>query len=143
MKIRKLEEQPMKLHTKKGPRLRIRQKSRARPGRMKLHRVKKTPLSRLKQRAESSNASIQVKKQQLYTLGRATLKQLDGGKELSESMDVAATLATPLTVTASKGEKNSNFKKKSANSNGEKGGQASGTAGAKATRSRMIWHCFP
>lgn len=112
MKIRKVEEQPMKLHTKSGPKLRIRAKNKTKSGRMKVHKVKKSPLSSLKQRAESSNASIQVKRQQLHTMGRKALKEVDGGEEIADSIDVATTFAYPFSSAASKGAKLLRNKKK-------------------------------
>lgn len=112
MKIRKVEEQPMKLHTKDGPKLRIRAKGRTKSGRMKVHKVRKSPLSGLKQRAESSNASIQVKRQQLHIMGRKVLKEVDGGEEVADSVDVATTFAYPVVSAASKGAKLLRNKKK-------------------------------
>lgn len=112
MKIRKVEEQPMKLHTKDGPKLRIRAKGKNKSGRMKVHKVRKSPLSGLKQRAESSNASIQVKRQQLHIMGRKALKEVDGGEEVAESIDVATTFAYPVVSAASKGAKLLRNKKK-------------------------------
>lgn len=104
MKIRKVEDKPMELHTKTGPKLRIKSKGKTNPGRMKVHKVKKSPPSGLKQRVETSNASIQVKRQQLHVMGRAALKEMDGGEEVAESIDVAATVAYPLTASAKKGD---------------------------------------
>lgn len=112
MKIRKVEEPPMKLHTKEGPKLRIRAKGKTKSGRMKVYRVKKSPLSGLKQRAESSNASIQIKKQQLHIMGRKALKEMDGGEEVADSIDVATTFAYPVSSAASKGAKLLRNKKK-------------------------------
>ena len=112
MKIRKVEEQPMKLHTKDGPKLRIRAKGKNKSGRMKVHKVRKSPLSGLKQRAESSTASIQVKRQQLHIMGRKALKEVDGGEEVAESIDVATTFAYPVVSAASKGAKLLRNKKK-------------------------------
>lgn len=112
MKIRKVEEQPMKLHTKDGPKLRIRAKGKNKSGRMKVHKVRKSPLSGLKQRAESSNASIQVKRQQLHIMGRKALKEVDGGEEVAESIGVATTFAYPVVSAASKGAKLLRNKKK-------------------------------
>lgn len=112
MKIRKVEDQPMKLHTKSGPKLRIRAKNKKKSGRMKVHKVKKSPLSGLKQRAESSNASIQVKRQQLHIMGRRALKEVDGGEEVADSIDVATTFAYPFSSAASKGAKLLRRKKK-------------------------------
>lgn len=112
MKIRKVEEQPMKLHTKDGPKLRIRAKGKNKSGRMKVHKVRKSPLSGLKQREESSNASIQVKRQQLHIMGRKALKEVDGGEEVAESIDVATTFAYPVVSAASKGAKLLRNKKK-------------------------------
>lgn len=112
MKIRKVEEQPMKLHTKDGPKLRIRAKGKTKSGRMKVNKVRKSPLSGLKQRAESSNASIQVKRQQLHIMGRKALKEVDGGEEVAESIDVATTFAYPVVSAASKGAKLLRNKKK-------------------------------
>ncbi|MBR6223820.1 MAG: C40 family peptidase [Lachnospiraceae bacterium] len=112
MKIRKVEDQPMKLHTKNGPKLRIRAKNKTKSSRMKVHKVKKSPLSSLKQRAESSNASIQVKRQQLHIMGRKALKEVDGGEEVADSIDVATTFAYPFSSAASKGAKLLRKKKK-------------------------------
>lgn len=103
MKIRKVEDKPMELHTKTGPKLRIKHKGKAKPGRMKVHKVRKSPLSGLKQRVETSGASIQVKRQQLHVMGRAALKEMDGGEEVAESIDVATTVSYPLTTSAKKG----------------------------------------
>ena len=105
MKIRKVEEQPMKLHTKDGPKLRIRAKGKTKTGRMKVRNVRKSSLSGLKQRAESSNASIQVKRQQLHVMGRKALKEMDGGEEIADSVDIATTFAYPVASAASKGTK--------------------------------------
>ncbi|HCJ08624.1 MAG TPA: cell wall hydrolase [Lachnospiraceae bacterium] len=112
MKIRKVEEQPMKLHTKDGPKLRIRAKGKTKTGRMKVRNVRKSSLSGLKQRAESSNASIQVKRQQLHVMGRKALKEMDGGEEIADSVDIATTFAYPVASAASKGTKLLRNKKK-------------------------------
>lgn len=112
MKIRKVEEQPMKLHTKDDPKLRIRAKGKTRTGRMMVRNVRKSPFSGLKQKAESSNASIQVKRQQLHIMGRKALKEVDGGEEVAESIDVATTFAYPMSSAASKGAKLLRNKKK-------------------------------
>lgn len=112
MKIRKVEEQPMKLHTKDGPKLRIRANGKTKSGRMKVHKVRKSPLSGLKQRAESSTASIQVKRQQLHIMGRKALKEVDGGEEVADSVDVATTFSYPVVSAASKGAKLLRNKKK-------------------------------
>lgn len=112
MKIRKVEEQPMKLHSKDGPKLRIRAKGKTRTGRMMVRNVRKSPFSGLKQKAESSNASIQVKRQQLHIMGRKALKEVDGGEEVAESIDVATTFAYPMSSAASKGAKLLRNKKK-------------------------------
>ena len=105
MKIRKVEEKPMKLHTKEGPKLRIRAKGKTKTGRMKVHKVKKSPLSGLKQRVKTSNSSIQIKKQQLHVLGRKAAKEMDGGEEIADSIDVALAFSYPLVSAASKGVK--------------------------------------
>lgn len=105
MKIRKVEEKPMKLHTKEVPKLRIRAKGKTKTGRMKVHKVKKSPLSGLKQRVKTSNSSIQIKKQQLHVLGRKAAKEMDGGEEIADSIDVALAFSYPLVSAASKGVK--------------------------------------
>lgn len=105
MKIRKVEEKPMKPHTKEGPKLRIRAKGKTKTGRMKVHKVKKSPLSGLKQRVKTSNSSIQIKKQQLHVLGRKAAKEMDGGEEIADSIDVALAFSYPLVSAASKGVK--------------------------------------
>ena len=105
MKIRKVEDKPMELHTKDGPKLRIKSKGRTKPGKMKVHKVKKSPLSGLKQRVETSNASIQIKRQQLHIMGRKALKEADGGEEIADSIDIASTVSYPLVSSAKKGAK--------------------------------------
>lgn len=105
MKIRKVEDKPMELHTKDGPKLRIKSKGRTKPGKMKVHKVRRSPLSGLKQRVETSNASIQIKKQQLHIMGRKALKEADGGEEIADSIDIATTVSYPLVSSAKKGAK--------------------------------------
>lgn len=105
MKIRKVEDKPMELHTKDGPKLRIKRKGKTKPGKMKVHKVRRSPLSGLKQRMETSNASIQIKRQQLHIMGRKALKEADGGEEIADSIDIATTVTYPLVSSAKKGAK--------------------------------------
>ena len=105
MKIRKVEDKPMELHTKDGPKLRIKRKGKTKPGKMKFHKVRRSPLSGLKQRMETSNASIQIKRQQLHIMGRKALKEADGGEEIADSIDIATTVSYPLVSSAKKGAK--------------------------------------
>lgn len=112
MKIRKVEEQPMKLHTKDGPKLYIRAKGKIKTGSMKAHRIRRTPFSGLKQKVKSSNASIQIKRQQLHVMGRKVLKEADGGDEIAESIDAASAFAYPMASAAFNGMKLLRSKKK-------------------------------
>ena len=59
----------------------------------------------LKQRVKTSNSSIQIKKQQLHVLGRKAAKEMDGGEEIADSIDVALAFSYPLVSAASKGVK--------------------------------------
>lgn len=129
MKIRKVEDKPMELHTKSGPKLRIKSKGKTKPGKMKVHKVKRSPLSGLKQRAETSSASIQVKRQKLHVMGRAAFKEMDGGEEVADSIDVATTVSYPLTASAKKGAAMLRNKKQKQKADKEK-------ADVKAKRSR-------
>ena len=58
MKIRKVKEQPMKLHTKEATKLHIKTKGRKRAGKRKIHKVRKSPFSGIKQKVETSDASL-------------------------------------------------------------------------------------
>lgn len=94
MKIRRVQDKPMELHTKGSPKLRIRSGKKQIKGKSTVHKVKHSPLSGMKRKVRDSNASITLKKQSLYTMGRIGAKkasdQIEGGEELTESAGLAA-----------------------------------------------------
>ena len=94
MKIRKVEDKPMELHTKKGPKLRIKAGKKRIKGKNSVHRARKSPISGMKQSMKESGSSIRVKRQSIYTMGRIgatkAADQIDGGEEIKESAGLTA-----------------------------------------------------
>ena len=94
MKIRKVEDKPMELHTKKGPKLRIKAGKKRIKGKTSVHRARRSPISGMKQSIKESGSSIRVKRQRLYTMGRIgaskAADQIEGGEEIKESAGLTA-----------------------------------------------------
>lgn len=94
MKIRRVQERPMKIHTKGSLKLRIHVGKKQIKGNSTAHRSKHSPLYGTRRKAGDSQASITIKKQSLYTMGRMGAKkaseQIEGGEELAESAGLTA-----------------------------------------------------
>ncbi len=94
MKIRRVQDKPMELHTKGSPKLRIRSGKKQIKGKSTVHNVKRSPLSGMKRKVRDSGASVTPKKHSLYTMGRIGAKkaseQIEGGEELAESAGLTA-----------------------------------------------------
>ena len=97
MKIRKVEEKPMVLHTKKKPKLHRRdgEKTEKSPKAKK----KDTLFEKAKNRYKESAAGIKIKSGHI----RMAAEQAEGGEEIRESVEVMAALSYPLAETFSKG----------------------------------------
>ena len=87
MKIRRVQDKPMELHTKGSPKLRIRSGKKQIKGKSTVHNVKRSPLSGMKRKVRDSGASGTPKKHSLYAMGRIGAKkaseQIEGGEELA------------------------------------------------------------
>lgn len=94
MKIRRVQDKPMELHAKGSPKLRIRSGKKQIKGKSTVRKVKHSPLSGTKRKVRDSSASITLKRQSLYTMGRIGAKkasdQIEGGEELTESVGLTA-----------------------------------------------------
>lgn len=94
MKIRRVKDKPMELHTKGSPKLRIRSGKKQIKGKSTARKVKHSPLSGTKRKVRDSGVSITLRKQSLYTMGRIGAKkasdQIEGGEELTESAGLTA-----------------------------------------------------
>ena len=101
MKIKKVEEKAMVIHTKRSPKLHRKEK---------ISRAKKTEVSitdnREKAWKESSKSSIRMKNQRLKVVAETGLrcgaKQVEGGEEVAEAVDVMMTAAAPVVAVSSK-----------------------------------------
>lgn len=105
VKIRKVEEKPMVLHTKKKPKLHRRDKK----------KVEKSPkaekkgalFEKAKNRYKESAAGVKIKSGHIRTVCGAGASmaagQAEGGEEIRESLEVMAALSYPAAETVSKG----------------------------------------
>ena len=103
MKIKRVDDKPIVLHTKQKAKLKIKKKA-------KLGDKKKFSIKTRKFRNKDvriKHGSIKVKHQTLKvamrTGGRAATKNLEGGEEVADSIHVATTIASPIVDTARKG----------------------------------------
>ena len=103
MKIKRVDDKPVVLHTKKKPKLKIKKKDKKYTSKRSF-----TVRSRkgMRKRLELKDGSVKVKNHRLKTImrtgGRTATKQLDGGDEVLDSMDVAATIASPVVFSVGK-----------------------------------------
>lgn len=102
MKIRKKDDRPMVIHTKKKPRLHLHTGKKA-AVRKKAENTSVTvkrrkPRSGIRERLTESGKSVKVRSQSLKTLAAAGAKAGagEGGEEIKESLDLAATAAAPV-----------------------------------------------
>ena len=100
MKIKKVDERPMKLHTKGAFRLRIKKASKPRVKKIRVSGGMKGAGPSQKTVKKDSNASIVIKGRRLYTMGRIGAKkaadQMEGGEEIKESADVMSVALSPV-----------------------------------------------
>ena len=100
MKIKKVDERPMKLHTKGAFRLRIKKASKPRVKKIRVSGGMKGAGPSQKTVKKDSNASIVIKGRRLYTMGRIGAKkaadQMEGGEEIKESAEVMSVALSPV-----------------------------------------------
>ena len=111
MKIRKVEDKPMVIHTKKKPKLHLHTKKKA-VTKKKVTPIsvtveRKIPRSGMKKKWEESGQSIKVRKESLRTMAgvgiRAGAEQIEGGEEIKESIDFLAVTSAPAFSAVSQG----------------------------------------
>lgn len=105
MKIRKVEEKPMVLHTKKKPKLHRRDGKKTE--KFPKSKKKGTLFEKAKKRYKESAAGVKIKSGYIRTVcgvgaGMAA-EQAEGSEEIRESLEVMAALSYPVTETVSKG----------------------------------------
>ena len=112
MKIKKVDDKPMVIHTKKRPKLHLRKKKDIRYQSNVDFKGETKKSVRWK---EDSNSSIKVKDRQLknfaYSSAKAAARQVDGGEEIADSMNVMLTASLPVTIASEKAAKQYRRKK--------------------------------
>lgn len=105
MKIRKVEDKPMVLHRKQEPKLHL-----SIGKKQEVHtsvKVKRKSPNGIKEKFEDSKSSVKVKNRRLKALAetgvRMGAKQIDGGEEIETSIDLMATVSTPMVEASRKG----------------------------------------
>ena len=111
MKIKKVEDKPMVIHTKKEPKLHLHTKKKAvikkkvTPTSVTVERKKAR--SGIKKKMEESGQSIKVRKESLRTMAgigiRAGAEQIEGGEEIKDSIDLLAVTSAPALGAVSQG----------------------------------------
>lgn len=106
MKIKKVDDKPMVIHTKKRPKLHLRKKKDIR---YQSNVDFKGEIKKGVRWKEASNSSIKVKDRQLknfaYSSAKAAARQVEGGEEIADSMDVMLTASLPVTIASEKAAK--------------------------------------
>ena len=92
MKIHKVEEKKMDIHRKKEKKVRD------------LSRERTSSFKRIREKVRDSGASVDMARASLYTMGRKAVRDMDGGEELSDSLELMG-LAAGTVYNASKGVK--------------------------------------
>lgn len=103
MKIRKTDDRPMVIHTKKKPKLHLHTGKkpvvRKKAGNTSVTVKRKKPHSGIREGLTESGKSVKVRNQRLKTMAVAGIRtgagQVEGGEEIKESLDLAATVAAP------------------------------------------------
>lgn len=103
MKIRKTDDRPMVIHTKKKPKLHLHTGKkpvvRKKAGNTSVTIKRRKPHSGIRERLTESGKSVKVRNQSLKTMAAAGIRagagQVEGGEEIKESLDLAATVAAP------------------------------------------------
>lgn len=104
MKIRKVDDRPMVIHKKKKPKLHLHTGKkpvvRKKAGNTSVTVKRRKPHSGIRERLTESGKSVKVRNQSLKTMAatgiRAGAGQVEGGEEIKESLDLAATAAAPV-----------------------------------------------
>lgn len=97
MNIKKADDKPMVIHTKKKPRIHLHTKKKI--GKSSVLSGKEKRSFRFRNSMEKKAQSVKVRKQSLRIMAagaRAGAEQLEGGEEVKDSIDLTATLATPV-----------------------------------------------
>ena len=112
MKIKKVDDKQMVIHTKKHPKLHLRKKKEIRYQSNVSSKYETKKGVRWK---ENSSSSIKIKDCQLknfaYSGAKATARQVEGGEEIADSMDVMMTASLPITIASEKAAKQYRKKK--------------------------------
>lgn len=103
MKIKKTDDRPMVIHTKKKPKLHLHTGKkpvvRKKAGNTSVTVKRRKPHSGIRERLTESGKSVKVRNQSLKMMAagiRSGAGQVEGGEEIKESLDLAATAATPV-----------------------------------------------
>ena len=104
MKIKKTDDRPMVIHTKKKPKLHLHTGKkpvvRKKAGNTSVTVKRRKPHSGIRERLTESGRSVKVRNQSLKTMAAAGIRagagQIEGGEEIKESLDLAATAAAPV-----------------------------------------------
>ena len=107
MKIRKVEEKPMVLHTRKKPTLHI-QKKKKLTGNDKPKSYIQVRGKGRADKKEKPDSSVKVRNRKLYTMASVSVKkaseQMDGGEEIRDSVEMIQTAVHPVQSAAEKGK---------------------------------------
>ena len=107
MKIRKVEEKPMVLHTRKKPTLHI-QKKKKLTGNDKPKSYIQVRGKGRADKKEKPDSSVKVRNRKLYTMASVSVKkaseQMDGGEEIRDSVEMIQTAVYPVQSAAEKGK---------------------------------------
>ena len=121
MKIRKTDDRPMVIHTKKKPKLHLH--TGKKPGNTSVTAKRRKPHSGIRERFTESGRSVKVRNQSLKTMAAAGIRagagQVEGGEEIKESLDLAATAAAPVMGVTSGAAKR--YRRKKAENKAKKG----------------------
>lgn len=97
MKVKKIEDKPMVIHTKKKPRLHLHTGKKAENT---VTVKRKRPHPGIRDKMAESGKSVKVRNQSLKTMAaagaRAGARQIEGGEEIKESLDLAAAATAPV-----------------------------------------------
>ncbi|MGN0154187.1 MAG: NlpC/P60 family protein [Lachnospiraceae bacterium] len=100
MEIKKVEEKKMQLHTKKNPKLKIHEAKDKTGKRIRIKKAGPSPLRKVKDNVSKSNESIKIRQQKLHVMatsaGKAVAKEVEGGEEIAESVELMTVATMPI-----------------------------------------------
>ena len=106
MEIRKVEEKPMVLHTRKKPTLHI-QKKKKLTGNDKPKSYIQVRGKGRADKKEKADSSVKIRNRKLYTMASVSVKkaseQMDGGEEIRDSVEMIQTAVHPVQPAAERG----------------------------------------